>query len=98
MKFQLAICLVLLAATSLANAYEGDGQPACRSQEELDVAIYRDSWDPTAFWKCESLNEPASKLRCPAEMGFLDSVKECVPWEEWSWEKPKAPPSELDDE
>jgi len=97
MKLQLTICVVLLAACCLTNAYHGDGQPGCKTQEELDIGVYRDNWDPTSYWKCENLNEPASKVRCPDEMGFMDSLKDCVVWEEWKWEKPIAPPSEVDE-
>ncbi|KAH8417770.1 hypothetical protein KR222_005686 [Zaprionus bogoriensis] len=98
MKLQLTIGLVLLAVCSLANAYEGDGQPGCKTAEELDIAVFRDNWDPTSYWKCSTLNEPAARLRCPNEMGFVDSVKDCVSWDDWKWEKPVAPISEVDAE
>lgn len=97
MKMQLTICLVLLATCTLADVYNGDGQPGCKTQEELDIGVFRDNWDPTAYWKCEILNEPASKLRCPSETGFIESLKDCVSWEDWKWEKPVPPLSEVDE-
>lgn len=97
MKLQLTICLVLLAICNLASAYDGDGQPGCKSQEELDIAVFRDNWDATSYWKCETLNEPALKVRCPSEMGFMDSLKDCVNWEDWKWEKPAPPLSEVEE-
>ncbi|KAH8312825.1 hypothetical protein KR044_013100 [Drosophila immigrans] len=96
MKLQLTFGLVLLAVCCLTNAYNGDGQPGCKTQEELDIGLFRDNWDATSFWKCNELNEPASKVRCPDEMGFMDSLKDCVVWDDWKWEKPVAPPSEVD--
>ncbi|XP_017845391.1 uncharacterized protein LOC108601926 [Drosophila busckii] len=95
MKLQFALCFVILAA-SMANAYDGDGQPGCKTQEELDIGVFRDNWDPSSYWKCETMDEPATKVRCPTESGFMDSLKDCVNWEEWQWEKPVAPPSEVD--
>ncbi|KAH8359118.1 hypothetical protein KR093_004463 [Drosophila rubida] len=97
MKLQLTIGIVLLAVCCLASAYDGDGQPGCKTQEELDIGIFRDNWDSTSFWKCKELNEPATKVRCPDETGFMDSLKNCVSWDEWQWEKPVAPPSEVDE-
>ncbi|XP_030370600.1 uncharacterized protein LOC115621176 [Scaptodrosophila lebanonensis] len=99
MKPQVVICISFVVALgALTSAYNGDGQPGCRTQEEVDIGIFRDNWDATSYWKCEKLNEPASRWRCPSETGFMDSLKDCVNWDEWKWEKPAAPLSEVVDE
>ncbi|XP_068157047.1 uncharacterized protein [Drosophila tropicalis] len=99
MKLQIALCFVIpVVACNLVHAYDKDGQPGCKTQEELDIGVFRDNWDPTSYWKCEVLNEAATRIKCPSEMGYLDSVKECVNWESWNWEEPAEPISEVEDE
>ncbi|XP_017119883.1 uncharacterized protein LOC108141166 [Drosophila elegans] len=97
MKLQLALTALLVISCELVQAYNGDGQPGCKTQAELDIAVFRNDWDPTSYWKCESLNKPAIEMKCPSETGFMDSLKNCVSWEEWEWEKPVAPLSEADE-
>ncbi|KAH8313585.1 hypothetical protein KR067_008391 [Drosophila pandora] len=96
MKLQIALCAVLVVFCGLVSAYEGDGQPGCKTQAELEIQVFRNNWDATSYWKCEALNEPATELKCPADTGFVDSLKNCVSWEEWEWEAPVAPLSEAD--
>ncbi|XP_017081740.1 uncharacterized protein LOC108115009 [Drosophila eugracilis] len=96
MKLLLALSVLLIISFGLVNAYNGDGQPGCKTQDELDIAVFRNNWDSTSYWKCETLNKPAIEIKCPDEMGFMDSLKNCVSWDEWEWEKPVAPISEAD--
>ncbi|XP_043656184.1 uncharacterized protein LOC122622078 [Drosophila teissieri] len=96
MKVQLALTSLLVISWGLALAYDGDGQPGCKTQAELDIAVFRNNWDATSYWKCETLNKPAIEIKCPSDTGFMDSLKNCVNWEEWEWEKPVEPISEAD--
>lgn len=96
MKLQLSLCVLLVVSCGLARAYNGNGQPGCKTQAELEIGVFRNDWDPTAYWKCESLNKAGSEVRCPTDTAFMDSLKNCVSWDEWEWETPVAPLSEPD--
>ncbi|XP_017057161.1 uncharacterized protein LOC108098609 [Drosophila ficusphila] len=96
LQFALSALIVVLCSLGFAQAYEGNGEPGCKTQAEIDIAVFRNNWDATSYWKCESLNQPASEMKCPSETGFMDSLKNCVSWEEWEWEKPLPPISEAD--
>ncbi|XP_017142946.1 uncharacterized protein LOC108156143 [Drosophila miranda] len=97
MKLQLTVCSLLVIACCVVDAYNDDGQPGCKTQTELDIAFFRNSWDPTSYWMCDELNVPATQMKCPEETGFVESLKNCVSWDEWEWESPVAPLSEVDE-
>jgi len=78
-----------------ANAsYDGDGRPGCKTEEEMNIKVFRNTWDSTRYWVCENMNEPAVQVTCPPETGFMQSRKDCVSWEEWQWEEIVPPISE----
>ncbi|XP_055849441.1 uncharacterized protein LOC129914295 [Episyrphus balteatus] len=93
MKFIVVSAFLLVLAVSSLAAPSGNGQPGCATSQEIETVLYRNLWDPTAYWKCTELKVPASAGRCPDEEAFQDSVKKCVPWDQWTWEPLKAPPS-----
>ncbi|CAD7082263.1 unnamed protein product [Hermetia illucens] len=69
----------------------GDGQPGCKTEEELG-RLWRNNWDPTAYWQCEEANQPAKLVRCPG-LAFSQNEQECVDWSSWEWTPPCDPPS-----
>ncbi|XP_034661776.1 uncharacterized protein LOC117897186 [Drosophila subobscura] len=97
MKLQVTICCLVVFACCAVDAYSGNGQPGCKTQMELEISVFRNNWDATSYWKCDELNAPATQMKCPDEMGFVDSLKNCVSWDEWEWETPVAPLSEVDE-
>ncbi|XP_053954542.1 uncharacterized protein LOC128860809 [Anastrepha ludens] len=82
------LLVVLLVATATALLISGNGRPSCTTQEEINIRIFRNNWDPTSYWKCEELNAAPVLERCPEQMAYLDGVKNCVDWAEWHWEEP----------
>lgn len=90
-----AFLLCALAALALANnpdeLYHGNGRPGCASQMEVNTREWRNTWDPNAFWVCETLGVPARADRCHVQ-GFMTG-RGCVDWGVWQWERPVAPPS-----
>lgn len=70
----------------------GPGQPACKTDEELKVKLYRNNWDPSSFWQCETLNKPAEYKRCPDEFLYNSELKQCVVWSTWKWTEECDPP------
>ncbi|XP_018785622.1 PREDICTED: uncharacterized protein LOC108966924 [Bactrocera latifrons] len=89
--YNVPLMLLLVLTAPAAFAMLGNGQPNCTTQEEIDIRIFRNNWDPTSYWICEELNEPAILGRCPEQMAYLDSVKDCVSWDDWQWEQPADP-------
>lgn len=94
----LALALLVLVAI-VAGADDLDhtnGQPGCRTQAELNQRFYRNNWDPTSYWVCDTLNERARAVRCEVvegrPQGYMDGVG-CVEWQYWAWYSPVAPPS-----
>lgn len=84
---QASLVLLLFLTVTTALVMYGDGQPNCTTQEEIDIHIFRNNWDPTSYWICEELNELAILGRCHEQMAYLDSVKDCVSWDDWHWEQ-----------
>lgn len=78
-------------------AANGNGQPGCRTQEEITTRDWRNNWDPTRFWRCTNLDEAAVAVTCEQETGqvggFMTSVGGCVSWDDWVWEPTANPPS-----
>lgn len=92
-----AIVFLALFALVAAQYDHGDGRPGCRTQGELNTREWRNNFDPTAFWICETLNVAARHERCESvhgrPMGFMTGAG-CVEWENWVWVEPVNPPSQ----
>ncbi|CAD7082264.1 unnamed protein product [Hermetia illucens] len=94
---KLVILLVFLGGCWAAPAdcgcsYDhGNGQPGCKTAEELG-RLWRNNWDPTAYWKCEAAGQPAKLVRCSGQ-AFSDAEQKCVDWSCWVWTPPCDPPS-----
>lgn len=60
---------------------------------------WRNNWDPTRFWRCDTLNGIARTVRCAEEVGqdwgWLEAAGTCVPWGSWRWTFPSETPSGL---
>ncbi|GAB0099610.1 hypothetical protein DMENIID0001_154970 [Sergentomyia squamirostris] len=103
MKIALALVmctLVVLAAAEIdwSQLDHTNGQPGCRTAEEVATRVWRNNWDPTRFWVCETQGQAAVVELCPqvpglGSLAFMTSRGECVPWSEWDHEFPLAPPS-----
>ncbi|XP_059623006.1 gamete and mating-type specific protein A-like [Phlebotomus argentipes] len=108
-----AVVLVVLA-TCLANTtdrpsstttkeypcrvdYKTCGRPHCKSAAEFGRR-WRNNWDPTSFWLCVKLNEPAKLVKCEDtdEGGSAYYNGECVDWDDWCWTPPCKPLSSAD--
>lgn len=92
--FSSAFFIALFALFALVAA-NGNGRPACQTIAELG-RDFRNHWDPTAFWRCEQLNQPAVAYRCEAEYGHTRGFMTdhgCVTWTVWNWEPVVNPPS-----
>ncbi|CAD6992318.1 unnamed protein product [Ceratitis capitata] len=86
-----AILLLIVLAIATALLKPGDGKPTCTTKAEIDIGLFRNNWDPTLYWKCEVIDELPTLERCPDQMAYLDSIKDCVSWEYWQWEEPIEP-------
>ncbi|XP_055907333.1 uncharacterized protein LOC129942433 [Eupeodes corollae] len=91
--FVICSLLLILAISSTIAAPRGNGRPGCATSQEIHTRFYRNFWDPTAYWVCSELRKPASAARCQDEEAFMDSLRKCVPWNDWHWETIKSPPS-----
>ncbi|XP_055923665.1 uncharacterized protein LOC129954048 isoform X3 [Eupeodes corollae] len=93
-----AFALVLVAAfvalfSSAAALYSNtNGEPKCTASN-VQIGIFRNNFDPTRYWLCDSVGAAAKEVGCPNESGFLDSQKKCVSWTDWVWEQPNDPPT-----
>lgn len=92
-----AIVLFALVAVAAAQQYDnGNGQPGCQTDEEMNVRDWRNNWDPVHFWRCETRNVAATRVRCEVEVGFPSGFMTglgCVDWAVWDWVQPVNPPS-----
>ncbi|XP_035781067.1 uncharacterized protein LOC118460679 [Anopheles albimanus] len=89
----LALVLALLAEVTLGGRCVRDntnGEPGCKTKEEIDQRFWRHNFDPTRYWECTRLNEPA-ELRTCQDQAFHPSQLECVDWDSWEWEPVCAP-------
>ncbi|XP_053663764.1 uncharacterized protein LOC128712924 [Anopheles marshallii] len=71
-----------------------DGQPLCNAQE-MTARLYRNNWDPTAYWECVTANTPATARRCPTEGMFSTATRTCINWFDWEWTPTCKPPSRV---
>ncbi|XP_075161378.1 uncharacterized protein LOC142234146 [Haematobia irritans] len=86
---KLFFALTLLAISYIHGAAIVDnGMPTCDNDAQMNTTFFRNKFDPTAYWVCVELYEPPVLQRCPDQTAFLDSIKECVEWEDWEWEAP----------
>jgi hypothetical protein len=69
----------------------GNGRPLC-IQEEMNRR-WRNNWDNTRYWKCETLNMPAIQVICEVNTLFFEIAQECVDIPIWEWTPPCNPPS-----
>lgn len=98
LSFPVAL-FVFAAVIVLAAAYDGNGQPGCKTPEELSPnPKWRNNWDPSAFWECVTLGEAAEPRRCEEvsekgseKVAFDALTQECVTWAEWKWSETEAP-------
>ncbi|KAI8044404.1 uncharacterized protein LOC128257568 [Drosophila gunungcola] len=98
MKFlPLFAVFLILACSSLchgAAVAKPTGQPGCQTEEELTVAFYPHFYLKSSFWICSTQGVPATLGQCPIPTAWLDSVKACVPWPQWTWSPTALPPSQ----
>lgn len=100
-RLYLLVIIVLMVIAAVAQSKNYDGQPGCKTQEEVDQRDWRNNWDPTRFWRCEKLNEDSKAVTCSQDIGlegylFDSTVNKCVTAESWNWADTRAPPSEPD--
>ncbi|XP_062550038.1 uncharacterized protein LOC134214729 [Armigeres subalbatus] len=90
------IVFLALVALALGQCVRDDsnGQPACNAVE-LAQGLWRNNWDPTAYWQCTTLNTPATPQRCPTEGMFDSATLTCIRWDQWVWTETCKPPSAL---
>uniref|UniRef100_A0A7G3AGB6 Putative conserved secreted protein n=1 Tax=Lutzomyia longipalpis TaxID=7200 RepID=A0A7G3AGB6_LUTLO len=92
------LCALVAFAVAQDENDHTNGQPGCQTQEEVTRRYWRNNWDPTRFWVCDTLNQPAHAVTCEEHTGevslaWLDSAQACVSWSQWEWTPPRAPPS-----
>ncbi|KAL7728769.1 hypothetical protein ACLKA6_004133 [Drosophila palustris] len=93
--YLLALCLAFISCCSAAAAYgKTNGQPGCRTEEEISVGSYPHFHNKKQYWVCETLGVPARIAFCPVETAFLTAERICVPWAEWYWSPTVLPPSQ----
>lgn len=92
-----AIILIALLVAAVSANIHGNGRPGCQTQEELTVRDWRNLWDPTRFWRCETINVPAVVVRCEDVAGvshlWSEAVRACVHESQWVWTPNSLPPS-----
>ncbi|EDV95039.1 GH23828 [Drosophila grimshawi] len=72
--------------------YEHDGEPGCQGLDEVN-RMFRNFWDPTAYWVCDKQGTKARLNRCRQSQLYSEELGRCVHYAEWSWTEPKEPPS-----
>lgn len=72
--------------------HEHNGEPGCKGLEEVN-RMFRNFWDPTAYWVCEKQGTRASLQRCPNSQLYSEELGRCIHYAEWTWTDPKEPPS-----
>uniref|UniRef100_A0A182JSX1 DEP domain-containing protein n=1 Tax=Anopheles christyi TaxID=43041 RepID=A0A182JSX1_9DIPT len=90
----LALFVALVLGQNGCVRDDSDGQPLCNA-EELTARLWRNNWDPTAYWECETANTPATYRRCPTEGMFNGATRTCINWFDWEWTPTCKPPSRV---
>uniref|UniRef100_A0A182TB50 Chitin-binding type-2 domain-containing protein n=1 Tax=Anopheles maculatus TaxID=74869 RepID=A0A182TB50_9DIPT len=62
-----------------------NGEPGCKTKEEIEQGVWRHNYDPTRYWECTKLNERAI-LRSCQDQAFHPTQLDCVDWDDWEWE------------
>lgn len=99
----LVIVLALIALTSAQNFPDGNGQPGCKTQNEVDLRDWRNFWDPTRFWRCDTLGVNAVEVTCYEATGnwgyaFDEKTRTCILYQDWKWTFPTLSESFADTE
>ncbi|XP_050072839.1 uncharacterized protein LOC126560931 [Anopheles maculipalpis] len=71
-----------------------DGRPLCNAAE-VTARLWRNNWDPTAYWECTTVGVAAVARRCPTEGMFDSATRTCINWFDWVWTPTCKPPSAL---
>ncbi|XP_034669473.1 uncharacterized protein LOC117902301 [Drosophila subobscura] len=89
----LLLALTLVVAVSYAASDcnpDGNGKPDCTGNVGKK---FRNFWDPTRYWLCETAGEPSVVL-CENEAqdptGYDPVTQACVDWALWQWYAPCA--------
>ncbi|EDS31495.1 conserved hypothetical protein [Culex quinquefasciatus] len=93
MKFLIALAALLALAAGCIRD-DSDGRPDCNAAE-MTARLWRNNWDPTAFWECTTANSPAEPRRCPTEGMFSEATRTCINWADWAWTPTCRPPSKI---
>ncbi|XP_022214488.1 uncharacterized protein LOC111068966 [Drosophila obscura] len=72
--------------------HEHSGEPGCQGLEEMN-RMFRNFWDPTAFWVCDKQGTRARLQHCPKSQLYSEELGRCVHYADWSWSDFKEPPS-----
>ncbi|KAH8306305.1 hypothetical protein KR018_007188 [Drosophila ironensis] len=74
------------------KSHEHSGEPGCQGLEEVN-RMFRNFWDPTAYWVCDKQGTRARLQRCPQSQLYSEELGRCVHYADWAWTEPKEPPS-----
>ncbi|GAB0096121.1 hypothetical protein DMENIID0001_115920 [Sergentomyia squamirostris] len=95
----MSLSVILVTVLSVAVFVNGqdasptyDGRPGCLVQYEFG-RLWKNNFEPTAYWKCEQWGQPASKVECPKYMNFQDYLQMCVPYTNWKVTPFSEPPT-----
>lgn len=86
-----AILLACFLATAYACVHDdSDGKPLCNGVTTIVGNNYRNHFDVTRYWHCESLNNAVS-VRCPDSLLYYQVQDKCVTSGVWRWTPPCKP-------
>lgn len=94
----LLLLVVILTLMHPSQAYPPyNGQPGCKTEEEIKAQNYRHFHNKTLYWRCTVIGQPATLERCPKAFGFLEPERKCIHFRYWYWTPPvQMPPSQPD--
>ncbi|EDW45238.1 uncharacterized protein LOC6617173 [Drosophila sechellia] len=70
--------------------HEHNGEPSCQGLDEVN-RMFRNYWDPTAYWVCDKQGTRARLQRCPQAQLYSEELGRCVHYADWAWTDPKEP-------
>lgn len=70
--------------------HEHNGEPSCQGLDEVN-RMFRNYWDPTAYWVCDKQGTRARLQRCPQSQLYSEELGRCVHYADWAWTDPKEP-------